>query len=57
MGKNFPCFDVIQRFILVVMVNIVIIEITKAKKVTQAVRKEVNVREVENNTFAAIFLR
>ena len=57
MGKNFSCFDVIHRFVLVVMVNVMIVETTKADKVIRAMRKEINVRKVENNTLAAILLR
>lgn len=56
-GKDFSYFDVIYHFIFVVIINVVIVEMTRADKITQAMRKEVNIREVENNTLTAIILR
>lgn len=56
-GKDFSYFDVIYHFIFVIIVNVMIVEMIKADKITRTMRNEVNNREVENNTLTAIILR
>lgn len=47
----------VYHFNFVDIVNFVVVEITKVDKIIQAMKKKVNIRKVENNTFIAIFLK
>lgn len=57
MDKNFLYLDILQHFILVIMIDILVVKKAKANKITQAIRKKVNIKKVKNNTLAFIFLR